>query len=198
MSLVVKKFINRIHHGNLFLVCSEKEFLIIDPCVNFREIEPEVKDKRCVGIFLTHAHFDHFEEIASFLSCKAPLFLHKNAVAKFNDPALNCGNLFDDLKAYNIKSYQLKMVGEGDQIKVGKSVGTVLEVAGHSDCSIGLLIEGHFFCGDFIFAGRNIGRYDLPTGSGQQLRQSLRRLKTMDPELIVHPGHYEDFLLKDY
>lgn len=198
MNLVVKKFINNIRHGNLFLVCSEREFLIIDPCVNFREIEPEVKGKRCAGIFLTHAHFDHFQEIESFLPCNAPLFIHKNAVSKFSDPALNCSGLFDDFKNYDVKHYQLKFVGEGDQIQVGKSVGTVLELPGHSDCSIGLVIDGHFFCGDFIFAGRNIGRYDLPTGSGQQLRQSLRRLKELNPELLVHPGHYEDFLLKDY
>lgn len=198
MSIVVQKFTNPNHAGNLFLVCSEEEFLIVDPCVNFSKIETEVQGKRCVGILLTHGHFDHMEEVESFLAQGFPIFLHRNALAKFGDPTLNCSCLFETPQRFDILPEQFKTVGEGDRIQVGSVTGTVLELPGHSDCCIGLVVGGHFFCGDFIFEGGNIGRYDLPTGSGQSMRQSLRKLKQLPPTLLVHPGHGGDFLLKDH
>ena len=34
-----------------------------------------------------------------------------------------------------------------------------------------------------------MGRVDLPTGSAQQMKESIQFLKTLPDDLIIYPGH---------
>lgn len=194
----ITKKTNPQSFGNMFVVCTKQNFLVIDPCVGFESIKPLVKNKNCVGVFLTHAHFDHFAEIESFLSQGFNIFLSKHAETNMQNPNTNVSLIFGKSFTAKVPKQQLKIVKEGDIIKFENLEAKVLELFGHTNCSIGLVLENHFFCGDFIFEDSNIGRCDLPTGSPLEMRNSLRKLKNLDENTIVHSGHGNDFLLKDF
>ena len=44
------------------------------------------------------------------------------------------------------------------------------------------------FSGDLLFAG-SIGRTDLPYCEPAAMGRSLERIATLEPRIIVHPGH---------
>ncbi|MEG1462840.1 MAG: MBL fold metallo-hydrolase [Anaerorhabdus sp.] len=50
--------------------------------------------------------------------------------------------------------------------------------------------KNHLFTGDVLFY-EGIGRTDLYGGNMAKMKQSLRLIQTMNPELIVYPGHGE-------
>ena len=52
------------------------------------------------------------------------------------------------------------------------------------------------FVGDFVFKG-SIGRCDLPTGSDSEMLNSLNKLKKINSEYTIYPGHYDITTLKD-
>ena len=75
---------------------------------------------------------------------------------------------------------------EGDQAGPFK----VLHLPGHTPGSVGFYDEKAcvLFSGDTLFRG-NWGRTDLPGGNWEQLRGSLKRLLSMDKEIVLCPGH---------
>ena len=74
----------------------------------------------------------------------------------------------------------------------------VLKITGMLNSHMGLIIiyagsmcvfDGEImFTGDTLFEG-SIGRTDLPSGSYQEMENSLRRLSQMDGDIIILPGH---------
>ena len=67
----------------------------------------------------------------------------------------------------------------------------VIATPGHSAGSVCLLCGGLLFSGDTLFAG-DVGRTDLPGGSWDTLRESLKKLCVAVTENVqVLPGHEE-------
>jgi glyoxylase-like metal-dependent hydrolase (beta-lactamase superfamily II) len=66
----------------------------------------------------------------------------------------------------------------------------VLHLPGHSPGSAGFLLEQEkiLLSGDTLFRA-GIGRTDLPGGDWPALQKSLDRLLSMDPAIVVYPGH---------
>ena len=52
------------------------------------------------------------------------------------------------------------------------------------------------FTGDTLFLG-SVGRTDFPTGSREQLVNSVKKLFALDGDYAVYPG-YEQFTTLDY
>ena len=63
----------------------------------------------------------------------------------------------------------------------------VLHTPGHTRGSVCYLAGQDIFTGDTMFKG-DYGRTDLPGGSLEQMRASIRRLNTYKGHRI-HPGH---------
>jgi glyoxylase-like metal-dependent hydrolase (beta-lactamase superfamily II) len=76
----------------------------------------------------------------------------------------------------------------GDSILLGHTRIEVLDAAGHTPDSLALLVGGHLFTGDALFAG-GAGRTDFMGGSASALFDTLRTLAALPAETIVHPGH---------
>jgi glyoxylase-like metal-dependent hydrolase (beta-lactamase superfamily II) len=70
----------------------------------------------------------------------------------------------------------------------------VLATPGHTAGSVCYLCEDSLFTGDTLFAGC-CGRTDLPGGSMNTMRQSLSRLKELEADYAVYPGHGESSTL---
>ncbi len=79
-------------------------------------------------------------------------------------------------------------VKEGDTISVGTLQLKVFHTPGHIEDAICLLVEDKLITGDTLFV-RSAGRTDLPGGDTQTLLASLKRIKAMDDNLTVYPGH---------
>ena len=86
---------------------------------------------------------------------------------------------------------------EGNTIKIGKVVLTVLEIPGHSPGSIALVGDGFLFTGDLMFENGGIGRTDLPGGDEKALFESIKRVLSFPENYIVYPGHGKDFSIKE-
>jgi glyoxylase-like metal-dependent hydrolase (beta-lactamase superfamily II) len=80
------------------------------------------------------------------------------------------------------------LLHEGDLVEFGRITLKVVHTPGHTSGSISLLGEREVFTGDTLFAG-SIGRTDLPGGSENDMRLSLKRLASLPDHLTVYPGH---------
>lgn len=142
---------------------------IIDPSWEIEKILNIVNSNslKLEYIINTHSHFDHVlgnEQIVALTNAK--IVQH------------SLSPLHKDIE-----------VEDGSQISVGKIKLDVIYTPGHSEDSICLILKNHcIFSGDTIFIG-NCGRTDLPGGNTTKLFYSLDRLKNLDDNLIIYPGH---------
>ena len=63
-----------------------------------------------------------------------------------------------------------------------------MHTPGHTPGSVCYLADKKLITGDTLFVG-NIGRTDLPGGSPKIMSETLRRLKKLDENIEVYPGH---------
>lgn len=77
-----------------------------------------------------------------------------------------------------------------DAVRFGGLSFLVLHTPGHTKDSICLYAPGHLFSGDTLFSAA-YGRTDLPGGSPQEMRLSLKGLAGLPDDTIVYPGHDE-------
>src|SRR5690554_1041227 len=93
--MVIKKFVSNVLNANNYIVKFKKSAIIIDPSVGAEKIASELEGFEVKGIFLTHAHADHFmhiDKVHERYNCK--IFLHRNAKEKLEDSYKNCSQLF--------------------------------------------------------------------------------------------------------
>lgn len=154
-----------------------KEALIIDPGTSreseakkiLEEIESDgFKIKYVVN---THGHPDHTGGNKIFReTTDALILIHEYDARMLKEP-------FAD-----------KLLHDGDNVQVGGITLRVLHTPGHSPGSISLVGNDLVFTGDTLFAG-SIGRYDLPGGSLEEIKNSLKKLITLPDHTKVYPGH---------
>jgi hydroxyacylglutathione hydrolase len=77
-------------------------------------------------------------------------------------------------------------VEEGSEVRVGRLVGRVLFIPGHTRGHVAYLLDGCLFCGDTLFAG-GCGR--VFEGTHEEMFRSLSRLRDLSPETLVYCGH---------
>lgn len=162
----------------------ERCALVIDPA---RELEPilgalAAHDLRLVGIVLTHTHHDHISGVPGLIERYPELPVHAHPLDLHRLP-----------EKYHSK---VRPIECGDRIPLGPGSADTLQVIhapGHSAGELCLLLEtqteSYLFTGDTLFI-RDCGRTDLPTGDDAQMYQTLQRLKTLDPDIIILPGHH--------
>ena len=155
-------------------------------------------------IFLTHGHFDHLAGLPELLDAfgkgawavpppkvcihrQDAHYLGKDALTVHRNSFMSAGG---DPAYINVL---WKPMPEADLLlEEGDIVGPfkVLHVPGHTAGSSALYDEkaGVLFTGDTLFRG-DYGRTDLPGGSEELIRESLKRLLALNGEIKVCPGH---------
>lgn len=176
--------------SNMYILESENEYAVIDPSVDFSSAAarfPALKHA-LKYVILTHAHFDHFLEIDSWVgNTDASVLVGQFDARALSDPYKNAYRIFfGQEKGYYGKFTE---VCEGDIFPFGDESFTVLSTPGHTSGGISLLFKNEIFVGDTVFADGGYGRYDLPGGDYEALTYSLHRIANMDKHLTVYPGH---------
>jgi len=136
-------------------------------------------------ILLTHGHYDHVgsvNELSEKLGAKIVGGAEEMPV--FTDPALNVSQFVGE----PIIIHPDELVNEGDVVKVGDMEFKVMLTPGHTMGSVCFICGDTIFSGDTLFQG-SCGRTDLPGGSWATILQSLKRLRQLDTNYTVYPGH---------
>lgn len=173
--------------ANCYLVFDdEKNCLIIDLGGDLPTVKSYIKAKKLnvVGILLTHGHADHIACSGGF---NVPVYVHELEKEFLTDDNLNCASLL----GYSIEKIdEVKTFCEGSLNVSGFDV-TVLHTPGHTRGSCSFVIGDVVFTGDTIMQGC-FGRTDLPTGSSEDLQNSITKLLTsFDDKVYMLPGHGE-------
>lgn len=166
--------------------------ILIDPGHQslFGHVETHLRalkiDMDDIGLVLcTHIHPDHFEGTGLFKDLPALIAIHNGEweLVKMMESYMKhtFGLNADDIKPDFF-------VNEGAMDVNGTEL-EIIHTPGHSPGSVSIYWpeKKALFPGDVIFE-QALGRTDLPGGKGEQLKESIRRLASLDVEILL-PGH---------
>jgi glyoxylase-like metal-dependent hydrolase (beta-lactamase superfamily II) len=163
------------------------EAVVVDPSGDPTDIRLTLAGlgARCVGILLTHGHFDHLVGVAGLAEgTGAPVHMAEGervlleSPSGFTPPGVTVRPYVPDV-----------LLEGGETIEVAGVPFEVLLVPGHSPAHLAYHADGCLFSGDVLFAG-SVGRTDLPGASWDTLIGSIRMLtERFPPETVVYPGH---------
>lgn len=188
----MKTMILGVVQTNCYIINNEdtKEAIIVDPADDAGKIEEYLKtnDLVCKAILLTHGHFDHIMA-ATELSArvKAPIYAHEAEALLLGDAELNASTHIRKKCSLNpdvLLKDQQELELAGFKIRVIHTPGHTAGGACYYFSEHGTLISG-----DTLFR-EDIGRYDLPTGNGEQeVASIIDKLLILDDDTKVYPGH---------
>jgi glyoxylase-like metal-dependent hydrolase (beta-lactamase superfamily II) len=161
--------------------------VLVDPGFDPEQILEQVRcaGKKVEAILLTHTHHDHVfgvKGIVEITGCK--VFVHKAelTIGHKTKPNDICATDFYD---------------DGDELTLAGIQFKVIHTPGHTAGCVCLLAEDVMFSGDTLFAG-TCGRTDIPPyGNPPQMRDSLARLKALEGDYGVFPGHGHSSTLEE-
>jgi hydroxyacylglutathione hydrolase len=198
MSLAVERYELGPIATNCYVVRTSdeaSEAVVIDPGGDAAELRRELErlGVTCVGILITHGHWDHLGGVADLADATgAPVYMaaeERIALERINDfaPA-----------ELPLRPYTPDVLLEGNEtLDLAGITFQTLRVPGHSPAHLAYYADGCLFSGDVLFAG-SVGRTDLPFGDWDTLVASIRLLADrFPPETVVYSGHGPETTLGD-
>lgn len=172
---------------NCYFVIDENtmDAAVIDPGADSNSILDQIErgGYHIRAILLTHAHFDHCMGLNEvYEATRAPVYMsHRDLNADIGN-----GNFGTDWELD--PPDDTHFITEGDEIEAGELTFTVLETPGHTPGGVTYMIEDCLFTGDTLFR-LSCGRYDFPASSALELGHSLEKLRDLEGDYEVFPGH---------
>ncbi len=183
----VKRLVCGIFQTNTYILEIDNKIIVVDPACKVDKLLPYLNGKELLAVLLTHGHFDHIKACDDLYKMfKVPIYIHEADIEMTKNKGW--GRVFG-LQAVPTISVPLVKLKE-TKYKIGPFNFEVLFTPGHSKGSVCYLFDDCIFTGDTLFK-LACGRSDLEGGDISELKSSLRILKTLNPSLIVYPGHDE-------
>jgi glyoxylase-like metal-dependent hydrolase (beta-lactamase superfamily II) len=188
----------------MYIIYDEtKECIIIDPGCYFHHEREELVDfisennLKPIKLINTHCHLDHIcgnKYVAETWGLK----LEASFLDEYNlERSIQAGKLYNmPIEPSPPIEVDLK---EGDEIRFGNSLLTILFTPGHSAGSLSFYSEEHqiLIAGDVLFR-MSIGRTDLPGGDFDTLISTIKtKLFILPEETIVYSGHGDETTIGD-
>lgn len=188
----IKPIINMEFGQNAYLVYKEPngDAFIIDPGGYADKIKAliEKENLNLKYIILTHGHGDHIFNVQPLMEEYPDAVLTADFDEKetLKNPELN---LSRGIGMSGISLNPGKFVSDGEKLEVSGIELVFLHTPGHTPGGMCIVADKNcIFTGDTLFAG-SIGRTDLPGGDYNVMMNSLERLKRLDHDMKVYPGH---------
>lgn len=188
----IRKLENYHTNENTYLVYDDTTAFVVDPGCRPDEILNAAREEQVKidYILITHCHYDHIEALEALRGASgAKLIAGKQASINIGDPIINLTHMHGQ----EISAEKAEIIlSDSEKIMLGDIPVQCIYTPGHTNCSVCYLCEQHLFAGDTLFF-QNVGRWDLPTGNEEELRNSIRnKLYMLDENVTVHPGHGDD------
>lgn len=183
---------NGIFSNTYIIEFHNSESLLIDPGDCSGELDDFIyKNKLYVKyVIITHAHFDHILNLESIIEKFNPIiYINDNDEKLLYDSYLNVSKMLGYPFYIQNKVNKLMIVKGDSELIIGDCIIKILHTPFHTMGSICILMNNKFlFSGDTLFKN-GIGRYDLPTSCENDIQNSLNKLKELDSDIVVYPGH---------
>lgn len=188
--MIIKVVSNGELQENCYIISipGREDAILIDPGSEPERIKAELGTKKVAAMLLTHGHWDHTGALKDFPA--APIYIHELDAPLLAVKHFKAGDFVRELDA---RPEAENFVSEGQVLKIAGIALQVIHTPGHTAGGVCYIAGNDIFTGDTIFDG-DYGRTDLPGGSMQQMRQSLRRLLALHG-LYAHPGHGGSFII---
>lgn len=154
--------------------CSETgEGALVDAGIRLDDVLAAFEAARLcpASLLVTHSHGDHLSE--------GPEFVRRTGARVF---------AFDPDVRGRLGAPDFHLLRDGEHLAVGREPIEVLHTPGHSPDSACFRSGRILFTGDTLFVGRT-GRTVAARSSIRDLYRSIQRIKRLDPETRIHPGH---------
>ncbi|MCH5298375.1 MAG: MBL fold metallo-hydrolase [Ruminococcus sp.] len=166
---------------------------------NMAVVDPGAKSEKLISainsakgelkyVILTHGHYDHIgyaKKLADLYGAK--IVCGSKSSDFFNDNILNHSAFhddFDDIKPF----FGDIILSDGDTFNLGNTEITYISTPGHTIDSGCYIFDNNIIAGDTLFC-ESYGRTDLPTGNDMDMINSIKRLKNLEGDYNVLPGH---------
>lgn len=138
-------------------------------------------------ILLTHGHFDHIMGVAELKKLtEAKVCIYSEDMLFTSDNSLNLSNM---MTSSQMEPFTADVsLNDGDVIELGSLGIHVMYTPGHTIGSCCYRVENALFTGDTLMKC-SCGRTDFPTGSYPQMLDSLGKLKNLEGDYHIYPGH---------
>jgi Zn-dependent hydrolases, including glyoxylases len=173
---------------NCYIVYEGKDAVVIDPGDDADRILSKIQEKglKVSHILLTHGHFDHIGAVQEVKrQTGAEICIHADDADMLISADKNLSHIigmpFTSEKADTLLT-------DGQTIRTGSLEIEVIATPGHTPGGVCFAIGDCLFSGDTLFNG-SIGRTDFPRSSLAALNESLKKLKGLDTDYTVYPGH---------
>lgn len=189
-------------HTNCYLIGDEQagEGILFDPGASITKLLAFIEENglKIRYIVLTHAHFDHAMAASAIQKATgAQVLIHEKDAPLLSpdNPEVNRKNyLREVISKGNVRDYTYeapqvdRLLKDGDTIEVGALTFKVLHTPGHTGGSC------VFICGDVMVSGDTLfrdacGRWDMTSGSEEDMMRSLARLHNLEGDYRVFSGH---------
>ncbi len=179
--------------ANMYVLVFDKEAIVIDPCVSWKDTD--LSDLSIRAVLCTHGHFDHISALDEYGGdLTLPVFIDKNDKNMLSDPELNHSSDFGMNIHYDgaVEVFsQSEYSNEDFNISETFSL-KIVSTPGHTPGSVCFLFidqdkKMRMFTGDMLFEG-SVGRTDLG-GSFKDMKRSISKLKEMADDIECYPGH---------
>lgn len=158
-----------------YLIVNEKSAVLVDPLMaHFQDYLTLLKEQAftLTHVIDTHTHADHLSASASLKdAANCEYIMHKNAPSK-------CVTL---------------RVEDGDILTLNGIEFKFLYTPGHTNDSIGIIVDNKFLTGDLLFfEDIEADQEDISRGSGEEHWESLKKLKDLPDDMMIYPAHGGD------
>jgi len=170
--------------ANSYIVYKNKDEAILIDAGGYQELAKFFEQNSITPkyLLLTHGHFDHCSGAKDFQEHGCKVYVNENDVEQIKK------GLF--VESFNIDYRPVVpdcYLVEGEMELLGMSI-KIIHTPGHTEGGVSFLIEDCLFTGDTLFH-RNIGRTDLLGGDSEKIKESLKKLFSIDGDCKVYPGH---------